>query len=1189
MLLKQLDLVGFKSFADRVNIEFVPGVTAIVGPNGSGKSNISDAIRWVLGEQSAKSLRGGKMEDIIFSGSDARKPLNVAEVTLTLDNEDQYLPLDYNEISVTRRIYRSGDSEYLINKQPCRLKDIVDLFLDTGLGREAYSVIGQGKIDEILNSKAEDKRKIFEEAAGVLKYKTRKEKAEKKLLETEENLARVDDILCELNDQIEPLQIQASVAKDYLQKKEELEDIEVALIVHEIEEEHKKWKDLSETVETLRNKELEVSAAISAEEAEIETKRADMQAWDESIEALQADLLVASEELEKLEGQKEVLKERMKNAGKNRDLLKDRIASAKKNIEENANGLEAKQAALHEAEKTLAQTKGRLQEESATFADLEQDTESELERLKTEYIEVLNEQASVRNELRYLEEQRTQLKAKNRRLDEVHENYIKERERLKERKAECREQWKRDKQQLEDAREAYRKLQEELESDTKTLRRKEASFEEVKTNEQQLASRKDVLEAMREDYSGFFHGVKEVLKARRSLSGIEGAIAELIRVPKPYEAAMETALGGAMQHVVVEREEHARAAINHLKTSGRGRATFLPLSVIKPRTLPDRDVATLRSHHAFIGVASELVSADARYEKVVRHLLGNVVVAEDLKGANDLARLLHHRVRIVTLDGDIVNPGGSMAGGSRKKQKHSLLGRERELEEVNKRLEDATREAAELESEMQAARQSIHDGQARLEELRESGETLRLTVQKHEGEMRELDIEEKNLNERLTLYDREKKEYREELEAIDERTGTLEASARNITVSEKQLDAQITDLTEKKKEQEASKEAAQSVMTELKVKAAEEEQHVAHLREAIDELTAEKQKHEQQLREAEEALRHLEDEMNDHSSGEDELDGSIEAKRKEKQAITERISRARGQRLNVQEETEDRERELREKKRVQKQRADMLKAEEVKLTRLDVELDNRLNMLREEYELSFEAAKANYPLTVEASEARKQVKLIKRAIDDLGTVNLGAIEEYERVSDRVRFLTEQKEDLQRAKQDLQHVIAEMDEEVVKRFEETFTDVREHFQSIFKELFGGGRADLRLSDPDDLLHTGVDVVAQPPGKKLQHLALLSGGERALTAITLLFAILKVRPVPFCVLDEVEAALDEANVGRFAQYLKTFSMETQFVIVTHRRGTMEEADVLYGVTMQRQSGISDLVSVRLEETKQLVETS
>ncbi|HET7629316.1 MAG TPA: chromosome segregation protein SMC [Bacillales bacterium] len=1187
MLLKQLDLVGFKSFAHRVNIEFVPGVTAVVGPNGSGKSNISDAVRWVLGEQSAKSLRGGKMEDIIFGGSDAKKPLNVAEVTLTLDNEDHYLPLDYNEISVTRRVYRSGDSEYLMNKQPCRLKDIVDLFMDSGLGREAYSVIGQGKIDEILNSKSEEKRKIFEEAAGVLKYKTRKQKAEKKLADTQDNLARVDDILHELGNQVEPLKLQASVAKDYLQKKQELEETEVALIVHEIEDRHRRWEEVSASVKSLETEDIAMSAEIQSEDAEVEKQRSEMKTLDEVIEQLQEALLTDSEELEKLEGQKEVLKERRKNATQNRALLKQRIDDAKERLEKKDREIAAKKEEFAEAEERLREIKDSLRKEAEQFDAHEADAESELERLKSEYIEVLNERAGKRNEMRYLEEQREQLLKKSRRLDDDHEKYIAMREAIRERKRLLLAELEEQRAELERSRIEYVKTKEQLEADRGKLVEAENEWKRAQREWQQKKSRKEMLEAMQDDYSGFFHGVKEVLKAKRRLEGIEGAVAELIQVERAYETAVETALGGAMQHVVVESEKHAREAIAHLKRSGRGRATFLPMSVIRPRQLTAADRQAVAAHEAFVAAASELVVHDERYQTVVDHLLGNIVVAKDLRGANELARLLRHRVRVVTLDGDVVNPGGSMSGGSRKAQNHSLLGRQRELEQTVKALRRAEKESLRFEQTYESLRRKVEEASGRLETLREQGEALRLEEQKKDGERREIEVEAKNADDRLTLYDREKASYDEEMAEIADRLGKLEAEAEQLGGREKQLEGEIETVTEVLQRQQSSKEDAQSAMTELKIQAAEQEQRVGYLRNAIAQHESEREETDRLRQQTEEEYWQLEGEMSDHSSGEEQLDERIERQRSKKDATMEEISGKRQRRVELQLAIEDKERELKERKRAQKRLSEQLRGQEVKQNRLDVELDHLLNTLREEYELSFEAARERYAVPEDPEQARKQVKLIKRAIDELGTVNLGAIEEYERVSERYAFLKEQQDDLLAAKQNLLTVISEMDEEMVKRFEHTFSQVQEQFRLVFRELFGGGRADLRLSDPDDLLNTGVEVMAQPPGKKLQHLALLSGGERALTAITLLFAILKVRPVPFCVLDEVEAALDDANVDRFAHYLKTFSKHTQFVVITHRRGTMEEADVLYGVTMQ-ESGISNLVSVRLEETKQLVES-
>ncbi len=1186
MFLKRLDVVGFKSFADRINIEFVPGVTAVVGPNGSGKSNISDAVRWVLGEQSAKSLRGSKMEDIIFAGSDNRKPLNVAEVTLTLDNEDQHIPLEYNEISVTRRVYRSGDSEYLLNKQQCRLKDIVDLFMDSGLGREAYSIIGQGKIEEILSSKAEDRRKIFDEAAGVLKYKTRKQKAEQKLQETQENLNRVEDILYELEGQVEPLKIQASIAKDFLEKKEELQQIEVALTVFEIEELHEKWEKQSTLVEELKNKDFALSSKVKNEEASLERARADIQALDESIDELQQSLLVASEELEKLEGKREVLKERKKNYHQNKESLKQQIQTLKKKSEELQAASTEGTKIFGEQKKELRSLRSQLKEEENRLSIIELDLEAELERLKSDYFENLNSQASIKNEIRYLSDQQNQQQFKSSRLDQEHEKYVAERERVTSDKKELLEKAKEAEENIQSHLKQYAGLKQQLEQKEKENEEKQSKLYQAYQFIQQFKSKKEWLESMQDEYQGFMQGVKEVLKAKGTvLQGIEGAVAELISVPADIETAIETALGGSMQHVVTQSEKDAVAAIAFLKKKRYGRATFLPLSVIKGRFISPSEISLVASHSAYVGVASQLVTGDSKYETIIANLLGNIVITKTIEGANEIAKTLRYRYRIVTLEGDVVSAGGSMTGGSVKQKNSSLLGRQRELDTVTGKLEKMEQQTAVIEEQVKDSKTAITELRSQLESFREEGENSRLKEQSVKSRLREIEIEEKNLNDRLSLYDREKNSYHSEQSTIAERIKELQISLEINVKDAKSLEDQIEQLDARKKDQQTSKEEIQQSATALKIKIAEKDQQTANQEEKLERIQMELREVNDQLKETEQDFWMLEEEMNSNSSGEEILDGHIAKKRQDKNSVLQLISQRRQERLTVYQQVEGRDRELKESKRILKQLNDALRTEEVSINRLDVELDNRLTHLREEYELSFEGAKEQFLLTMEAAEARKKVKLIKLAIEELGMVNLGAIEEYERVSQRFDFLTEQRADLVEAKQTLHGVIDEMDEEMKKRFEETFTNIRSHFGQIFKELFGGGRADLSLTNPENLLTTGVDILAQPPGKKLQHLALLSGGERALTAIALLFAILKVRPVPFCILDEVEAALDDANVSRYASYLRTFSNETQFIVVTHRKGTMEEADVLYGVTMQ-ESGVSKLVSVKLEESRDLV---
>ncbi|MGG3842403.1 chromosome segregation protein SMC [Anoxybacillus kestanbolensis] len=1180
MFLKRLEAIGFKSFADRISIDFVPGMTAIVGPNGSGKSNITDAIRWVLGEQSVKSLRGAKMEDVIFSGSESRKPLNVAEVTLTLDNSDQFLPLEYEEVSVTRRVYRSGDSEFFINKQPCRLKDIVDLFMDSGVGREAFSIISQGKVEEILSSKAEDRRMIFEDAAGVLKYKMRKKKAEHKLSETEDHLQRVQDILHELNQQLEPLKQQASIAKEYMEKKEQLQTYEVGLIVHEIEQLHEKWEALKAQLALHQQNEMDLATTLQKEEAHIAKLRHELTALDESIDGLQQVLLLVSEELEKMEGKKQLLKERKNNAHKQQQQMEQTMAQ----LAERERSLEAmiaeKKKLLQQLQTDVQALQAELKEKNSVLSAYGPKAEAEIERLKSEYIDLVHEQATLKNERMHIETQLQKNEEKQRQLIAANDEHIRAYEHIV-------EQWEQ-KQQL------VRELQQRMTNQEKTIqteeqqltvrkeqyRKKEATLYEAYQYVQKIKSKKEMLEAMQQEYAGFFQGVKEVLKAKDRLSGIHGAVVELMTVPSELETAIEVALGGAAQHIVVENEQSAREAIQFLKRNAYGRATFLPLNVIQRKTLPSSVRADIAKHPAYVGVASELISYEATYEQVMTNILGTVIITRDLKGANELARQLQYRYRLVTLEGDVVNPGGAMTGGTVNKQTSSLLSRARELEEVTASWRDAERKTLELEQLVQREKEAIAQAEQQRTALYAELEANRIALQEEKSAWMELDLRKKHMDERLAVYRYERQTLEEEKQELTARLHHVEQLLEALQQKIADIDEQVKQWTEKKQLEQQSKEQMQEQLTAVKVALAEKQEHVRneeqHVRRLIEEWEETKRTRAQMEHECNQLLYH----MNEQAEDEQQLERICEEKMKQKEETIQLIASRREQRLDYQTKLEQLEKEMKELKRQHKQLTDTLKDEEVKLARFDMELDHLLNRLREEYKLSFEAAKEAFPLTISAQEARKKVKLIQLAIDELGTVNLGAIEEYERVSERHRFLTEQKEDLQRAKDTLYQVIDEMDDEMKRRFATTFEQIRAQFARVFVELFGGGKADLQLTDPNDLLHTGVDIVAQPPGKKLQHLSLLSGGERALTAIALLFAILNVRPVPFCVLDEVEAALDEANVQRYAKYLKKFSDDTQFIVITHRKGTMEEADVLYGVTMQ-QSGVSKLVSVRLEE--------
>ncbi|PET76780.1 chromosome segregation protein SMC [Bacillus sp. AFS001701] len=1186
MFLKRLDIIGFKSFAQRVTIDFVKGVTAVVGPNGSGKSNITDAIRWVLGEQSVKSLRGAKMEDIIFAGSDGRKPLNYAEVTLTLDNEDQQLPLEYSEISVTRRVYRSGDSDFYINKQSCRLKDIVDLFMDSGLGREAFSIISQGKVEEILSSKPEERRGIFEEAAGVLKYKNRKKKAEAKLFETQENLNRVDDILFELSSQIEPLRMQASIAKEYIEHRDELEKVEAALLVYEIESLHQKWEELK--LEIAQNSDLEIalSTEISTEESKQHEIQEKLNALDESIDQLQQVLLTVTKNLEKYEGQKELMKERKRNTSTQSEQLRKQVDEVTEQINETAKLIEAEKEQEKLSRQNVNKTKTIIVEIQNEITSYEGDIEEQIELIKSDYIELLNNQASIKNEKTMLEKQSQQYSVKSSRLDLENEKYIRQREQLQSRKTELLNEKEQFDITFKELNEKFETLNKQHDETSTVLKEKEELLNKAYQFIQQTKSRKETLEELQEDFAGFNQGVKEILKARGTrLVGIKGAIAELITTNKQYEIAIEIALGAATQQIVVENDEHARKSIQFLKQQRLGRATFLPMNIVKARFVPANVIEGLKRNPSFIGVASSLVSYSSEYEQVIQNLLGSVLIAQDLKGANELAKLVGHRYRFVTLEGDVVNPGGAMTGGAVRTTNSSLIGRQRELEEITIKLKDMQEKTNLLENEVQTLKVTNLESSTKAQTLHDDIQKVKQIIVSIMEQLKSIEFEEKNINDALAIYDLEMGSSASDLLKVKDRLeelSSLDANVKNEIISKEQ---KINELTERKLNQKEIKDELQSKLTSLKISLAQEEQKLSYSNERIRQFEENSIKQKQILEETKEKIIFLSSELMTNENGKEELEKIISDTRIEFSKTTEIISKRREQRIAFQTELEDYVQSLREKQRQYKSLSDLLKQQEVNSNRLDVELENRLEQLSVKYMTTYEAAKMKYTLEMTVDDARKRVKLLKRSIEELGTVNIGAIDEYDRVSERHDFLQEQRTDLNEAKITLYNVISEMDEEMTKRFETSFSAIREKFQVVFTQLFGGGRADLVLTDEENLLLTGVDIVAQPPGKKLQNLGLLSGGERALTAIALLFAILQVRPVPFCVLDEVEAALDEANVARFAKFLKYFSEQTQFIVITHRKGTMEECDVLYGVTMQ-EYGVSTLVSVRLDEGEALL---
>ncbi|HLQ73913.1 MAG TPA: chromosome segregation protein SMC [Bacillota bacterium] len=1188
MYLKRLESRGFKSFAERINIDFVRGVTAVVGPNGSGKSNITDAIRWVLGEQSARSLRGSKMEDIIFQGSDTRGALNVAEVVLVLDNKSNLLPVDYEEVSITRRVFRSGVSEFYINKQPCRLKDIIDLFMDSGLGREAFSIISQGRVEEILSSKAEERRVIFEEAAGVLKYKQRKRKAEFKLIETEENMNRVNDIVYEIEQQIDPLRDQAQIAKTYLEKKNELKEKEIATSITQIDSFYQQWQTLLKEIDNEKLAERKAGEEINELADDLKEKRKQLQQTDETIEELQDELLSATKQLEQLEGEKNVHIERTTHVQENKEkllarkeVLTKKILDINASIERQTNDTNDIQKQRDELKQTASDLTYKLTSETDDMAE-------KIEHLKADYIEVLNEQAAYRNEKQSINNQLQQ-------FQHVSDNKTKKFSTLIEEKQVLEREVKLLTEQEEEINHSFELMNEQL-SESKQKRNEhikdiQNDREKLSVGHQQIAkfrSRQELLQEMKDDFQGFYFGVKAVLQARKQkeLSHIYGAVVELIDVPKQHILAIETVLGGQSQFIVTEDDASARNAIEWLKRNKKGRATFLPLQSIQPRYLQQSIKEKVENHAGFIGIASNLVAIDETYRKVVEHLMGHVIVARTLKDANEIAQLTGRRHRVVTLEGDVVNPGGTMAGGSKKQTNQSLFTRDDELKQMTLKLKDMDKRATEFAQTIAEREKELVTLDDTISEL-EDNLVEKQTLQQSSGlERQNAQMKLESVNTQLKTYEDEQSQSAEDEQELRRKKIKTDEKLLQLEKDSEQIEATIKQLTDEEQKIRSTADKDKDKLQAINIQLAETQERYRNERNILHDMITEKEDLNEELGSVKKEYEHiLTAEKSEQTVS--QYDDKITHKQEMIDQTSQTISNNRSSRLQLMQKIEDVEMELKDRERLNATYIQHIQQKEVKANRLDVTVQNLLNYLQDEYTISFERAKQLYEQVEDIDAAKEAVKALKQSIEQLGDVNVGAIEEYDRLSERYEFLGKQKEDLTTAKEDLFSIIEEMDQVMKEQFGQTFKRIKDEFSNVFKELFGGGKAELRLTDPKDLLETGIEIIAQPPGKKLQQLGLLSGGERALTAIALLFSILRVRPVPFCVLDEVEAALDEANVVRFAKYVKMHSEETQFIVITHRKGTMEEADVLYGVTME-ESGVSRLVSVQLEESKQLLES-
>lgn len=1185
MFLKRLEVIGFKSFADRIGIDFVPGVTAVVGPNGSGKSNVTDAIRWVLGEQSAKSLRGTKMEDVIFAGSTSRKPLNFAEVTLVLNNEDEQVETPYTEISVTRRVYRSGDSEYLLNNQQCRLKDITDLFMDSGLGKEAFSIISQGRVDEILNSKPDDRRTIFEEAAGVLKYKLRKKKAEHKLVETDENLNRVLDILHELDSRLEPLQIQASTAKDYVRMTEELKESDIALMVHDLTKFLEDLNGIKIEHEELETKEQKHALEISNVEKAAEELREKLKIIDHTLDSSQEQLVEASTEVERWEGRKALMTEKRTNAEKQLQQLNQTLQQLIAEEEELAQNESEKKSQFEQKQKEVLQLKSEIKQIELSLNSSVVEIEAQIEQSKNKYIDLLNEEATVKNELKHIEQQLTLQEATAERMSDRSNEMEQRLQKIRIDKRELEEKHTVIHRQLQETNEQIELLQNRVKSLSTSFEEKQRLLYQAYQHQQQLKSRKETLEELETDFSGFFQGVKEILLARDrgELNGIEGAVAELVQVEGKYSKAIETALGGASQHIVTQTEQDAQKAIGWLKTKRAGRATFLPKTVMKSRRLMPAQLSTAVNHPSFISLAYELVSFEETNRTIVENLLGNVIVAKNLEGASQIARMVGFKYRVVTLEGDIVNAGGSLTGGA-SKQQTSLFTRKAELDTLTSKVLQMEASIEQAEKAVTSEKEQINGLRDQLDALKIQGDEIQKAEMEYRSKLLELEMEEKSLSATVSVATSEQSSVTTRRQSLLQQRDEAQQRIEQLKIELQQVNDTVEQLSEMKLKGENKKDELREQSAEKRSQLAVVQEQLTQVQVATADIALKRSKTKEQIESISQEINWI---QNGDANGptDEEMDLEVQKWTELKEKLTETIQQSRKERSEYQMKLSNLEDQLKELQRVHKGFLEALRSIDVKRSKIEFEINRLHTQLDEQYELDFEFAREIAEEIENVEQVRRQVKLLKQSIEELGPVNLTAIEEYDRVLERHTFLTEQRNDLLEAQDTLHDAIKEMDEEMSVRFNESFTMIRSQFQHVFRELFGGGQADLVLLDPENILETGIEIVAQPPGKKLQNLSLLSGGERALTAIALLFAILNTRPVPFVILDEVEAALDEANVDRYSAYLKKLSSDTQFIVITHRKGTMEGADVLYGITMQ-ESGVSKLVSVKLEKEAVLV---
>ena len=1181
MYLKRLELQGFKSFADKTVLEFKEGITGVIGPNGSGKSNISDAIRWVLGEQSIKSLRGAKSEDIIFAGTQARKSLGFAEVSMVIDNTDGKLPIEYSEVTVTRKIYRSGETGYFINKTPCRLKDILELFMDTGIGKDGYSIIGQGKIDEILSNKSEDRRRIFEEAAGIVKYRTRKAESEKKLEQTKLNLLRINDILSEIEANIEPLRLQADKAKQFLDLREELKSIEVGLFIYNIDTYKQKLEQIIKDEEIIKSQEQDENEKMSHIKEMKEKLKQEIDQVTTQIEELQNLGFESSNKIEKINSEIGISNERMQNNSANHERIEKEIDEVKQRIKELEEESEQKQnkkenlflnkekfqKELDDKQKELDELTKKLSDKELKIEEKKQTIEKNVD-LKYELSEnISNQEVNFENLEKRQKSLKTELSSVISELDLTRTN-----------KQELGKGFYDIQSQKEKSEKILKEKAEEKESCMRKVKEFDEQINRLSYEMRMKDSRLKFLIETEKEKEGYIKSVKALLndceKDSTLSKGMHGVLANLISVQKEYETAVEMCLGQMLQNIVTDTENDAKKLVEHLRTNNLGRASFLPISSIHGKKI---DRVIKNNIEGIIGIASDLVKCDKKYEQIVLNLLGRTVVVEDMDAAIALSKMNSYSFRVVTVKGDIINPSGAITGGSVSTKTVNILGRSREIEELEKDVKRINKDIENINNKKDEYSTSITDVIEEVSRLEKSLQDIQVVYATENQKMVAIDDNIKRLETRRDKLKEENEQIEKQKEEIIKTKEEKRKEIETLTIEIEQLNKEVEEFAINNKENQKYIDDLNFDITNLKISVSSFDESGTSIDEMLERIKQDIKNNQLSIENKLTNITSIDKENEDLQSKILELNEQIEKIKSDVQNSSTKVEELKQHRVEKNANLNEIEHQINDQFSVIEGLKEQVVKIDVKKTKLEQDLEQVVNNLWEEYELTPNMI-TDYKKPENVAQTQKHVNQIRNRIKDLGSINIDSIEEYKKTKERYDFMCEQRLDLDNTAGKLRKVIADMTETMKIQFAEKFKQINKNFNDVFVELFGGGKAELILEDESNILECGIDIQVQPTGKKLQNMMLLSGGEKAFTAIALLFAILKINPAPFCILDEIEAALDDVNVYRFADYLKKFSKETQFLVITHRKGTMEAADTVYGVTME-ENGISKLLSIKL----------